>query len=619
MKRNDRETTFSRRSFILAAGGGLIFTGLGARLVSLQISQTERYRTLSEDNQFNFRLLTPSRGRILDRNGEVLADNQDAYNVLMVPDQTGGVEAAIDRLSAHIEISEGQRQRILREVQRNPSFRPVTIAENLDWETFARLNVHAPDLPGILPVVGEVRYYPHGPILAHTTGYVGKASEEVAGNDPLLRHPGFRIGRDGLELSLDERLRGEAGALKVEVDAYGRVVRELPDPKTKPTPGDDIRLTLDLKLQQYAAQRMEDEAASAVAIDVRNGDILALASVPSYDPNSFAKGMSQKEYDALRADERQPLFKKAVGGLYPPASTFKLLVALAAQRHGVMDPGERVFCSGRIRLGNHPFHCWKRGGHGALDMAGAIQHSCDIYYYEAARRLGIEKIAETAREFGLGEKFDIAVPGVQSGTVPDEAWKLARFGERWQGGETLIAGIGQGYLSTSPLQLAVMTARVATGRAVTPRVVTDGSTGPFAPLNYNEGSFALVREAMMSVCEQPGGTAYYALGGGFEYGDMLMAGKSGTGQVRRISLSERATGVLKGDQVPWKYRDHALFVCFAPYEDPRYAVAVVVEHGVGGSSNAGPRARDILRACFEREAGRDPTAVAAADTPERDT
>ena len=216
MKRNDRETTFSRRSFILAGGGGLIFTGLGARLVSLQISQTERYRTLSEDNQFNFRLLTPSRGRILDRNGEVLADNQDAYNVLMVPDQTGGVEEAIDRLSAHIEISDGQRQRILREVQRNPSFRPVTIAENLDWETFARLNVHAPDLPGILPVVGEVRYYPHGPILAHTTGYVGKASEEVAGNDPLLRHPGFRIGRDGLELSLDERLRGEAGARQVD-------------------------------------------------------------------------------------------------------------------------------------------------------------------------------------------------------------------------------------------------------------------------------------------------------------------------------------------------------------------------------------------------------------------
>lgn len=619
MKRRDNETTFSRRAMIMAGGGGLIFTGLGARLVSLQVSQSERYQTLSENNQFNFRLLTPSRGQILDRTGEVLADNRDAYNVLMIPDQTGGVEAALERLSAHLEISDSQYRKILREVQRNPSFRPVTVAENLDWNTFARLNVHAPELPGILPVVGEVRYYPHGPVLAHVTGYVGKASEEVAGNDPLLLHPGFRIGRDGLELTLDERLRGEAGALKVEVDAYGRVVRELPDPLTRPTPGEDIRLTLDLKLQQYAARQLGDESASAVALDVQNGDILALASMPSYDPNSFAMGMSQKEYDALRNDERQPLFKKAIGGLYPPASTFKPIVAMAAQRHGVIDPDERVFCSGRTRLGNHTFHCWKRGGHGGLTMAGAIQHSCDIYYYEAARRLGIEKIAETARAFGLGEKFDIDVPGVQSGIVPDEAWKMARFGERWQGGETLIAGIGQGYLLASPLQLAVMTSRVATGKAVTPRIVDDGTPRAFPALNYTGDAFTLVRGAMMAVCEQPGGTAYYSLAGGFEYGDMLMAGKSGTGQVRRISMSERATGVLNADQVPWKYRDHALFVSFAPYDAPRYAVAVVVEHGVAGSRVAGPISRDILRACFEREAGRDPTVLADAGKPGQDT
>jgi len=619
MKREDIETIFTRRAVVLGAGGGLVFAGLGARLAAIQISQNERYRTLSDDNQFNFRLLTPSRGRILDRNGEVIADNRDAYHVLLIPDQTGGVERALDRLSAQLELSEDRRERILRDVRRNPSFRPVTVAENLDWETFARINVHAPDLPGILPVVGEMRHYPDGPVLAHVTGYVGKASEEIAGDDPLLRHPGFKIGRDGVELTLDQRLRGEAGALKVEVDAYGRVVRELPDPKTRPKPGDDVSLTIDLKLQRYAAQRLGEEAASAVVMDVRSGDLLSLVSVPSYDPNAFARGMSQSDYDTLREDERRPLYKKAVAGLYPPASTFKMLVSLASQRHGVIDPDEKIFCSGKMRLGNGTFHCWKRGGHGGMDLHHAVKRSCDVYYYEVARRLGIERIAETAHEFGLGEHFEIPAPGVRSGVVPHPAWKISQIGESWQGGETLITGIGQGYVLASPLQLCVMTARLATGAAVSPRLVRDGATPSFPELGYSEEAFAQVREAMRAVCEDPGGTAHYSLGGGLNYGEIRMAGKTGTGQVRRITAAERATGVLRNEDVPWRFRDHALFVCFAPFEAPRYAVAVVVEHGGSGSSTASPLARDILRACFEREQGIDPASVALNEAEGRET
>jgi len=611
--RNGKEVTFSRRAMIMAGGGGLVFTGLAARLVSLQVNQSDTYRTLSEDNQFNYRLLTPSRGRILDRTGAVIADNSDAYNVLMIPDQTGGVEDALDALGQLIEISPAKRERLLREIDRQPSFRPITVADNLDWSTFARVNVHAPELPGILPVVGEVREYPLGSLTAHVTGYVGRANEEIAGNDPLLRHPGFKIGRDGLELSLDERLRGEAGALKVEVDARGRVVRELPDPATRAKPGEDIRLTLDSRLQAYAAERLGEEAAAAVVMDVRTGDILAMTSVPSYDPNQFARGISQRAYDALRNDEREPLFKKAISGLYPPASTFKMLVALAAERHGVMQNGERIFCSGHVELGGRRFHCWRRRGHGAMNERSAIQESCDIYFYEAARRLGIDRIAETARAFGLGDRPDIDLPGLRSGVVPDNAWKIANIGEPWQGGETLITGIGQGFLLISPLQLAIMASRLATGRAVKPRLIADGTTPVFESLGYSTDSLTRVQDAMRAVCEEPKGTAYWALNTrGLDFKDISMAGKTGTAQVRRITMAERETGVREQDEVPWHLRNHGMFICFAPFDQPRYAVSVVIEHGGSGTTVA-PFARDILRACFhlERDGGLESVSAAA--------
>lgn len=613
----DSESTFTRRALLLSGAGGAVFAGLGARLFTLQVQQSERYQTLSEDNQFNYRLLPPPRGRITDRFGDLIADNRDAYNVLMVPDQTGGVEKTLERLRGLIGLSDEEIERVLRDVSRSPSFRPVRVAENLDWDVFARLNIHAPDLPGVLPVAGELRFYPHPHAFAHVTGYVGKANEEMAGDDPLLRHPGFKVGRDGLELSQDERLRGEAGALKIEVDAFGRVVRELPDPRTRPVPGEDLRLTLDMGLQRYAHERLGQEAASAVVMDTVTGDVLALVSAPSYDPNHFARGMSQAEYDTLRADPRNPLFKKPVAGLFPPASTFKMLVAMAAQRHGLNEPSERIFCPGRMRLGNRTFHCWRRSGHGAVNMREAIQRSCDVYFYETARRLGIERISETAREFGLGEMFEIGIPGTEDGLVPDPQWKRTRRDAPWTTGDTFNTGIGQGFLQTSPLQLAVMSSRLASGRRVMPRLIREGRNPIFDPLPYSPKAFAVIRDAMMSVCEEPRGTAHYALEGGFNLGDVLMAGKTGTAQVVSLSNQKNADGTI-----PWDRRHHGLFVAFAPYDRPRYACAVVIEHG-GGGTVAAPYARDILRMAVQRDSGNTQAPLASLDslmkTQERET
>lgn len=602
----DQESVFSRRALLLGAGGSLVFGVLGARLYQLQVRQANRYVTLSEDNQFNYRLLTPSRGRILDRFGVALAENEENYTVQIVPENARDPEAVLDRLSQVIALTPERREVVLEEIARSPGFRPVTVMENLDWRSFASVNLHAPNLPGVLPIVGETRTYPMGETFAHVTGYVGKANQGQAGNDPLLRDPNFRIGRDGMEKALDLRLRGEAGSLKVEVDALGRVVRELPDPATAAKPGDDIRLTLDAGLQQFTVQRIaEERAASAVVIDVTNGDILALASYPAYDPNHFARRMSQQEYDMLRNDERNPLFQKAFAGIFPPGSTFKPMVALAAQRYGLISASERVYCSGSIPLGRGRKHCWK--AHGAMDMHDAFKNSCDVYFYEVAKRVGIEHMAEVAREFGLGSAPDLPLPGVRSGLVPDEAWKRAQRDEAWTLGDTLNIGIGQGFVNVTPLQLAIMVARVASGRNLTPRLVADGEPAPAPPMNFDPQWLDAVRGGMRGVCEEVGGTANFYLGGGLNYGDMEMAGKSGTAQVHRITEADRAAGRVKTDHLPWHLREHALFIAYAPYDNPRYAVAVVGEHATGGSKICGPMARDILVSALERNSGRAPT------------
>ncbi|MBF0252000.1 MAG: penicillin-binding protein 2 [Alphaproteobacteria bacterium] len=597
---SERHKLFARRALMLGGGKAALLSVLVGRMYYLQVIESERYVTLADENRINFRLLPPPRGRIVDRYGRSMADNQQNYRVVIIPEQAGDVEQTLIKLSRIIPLGSGEKRRILREVKRKRAFVPITVRENLDWEEVARIEVNTPDLPGIVIDVGQSRNYVRGQETAHVLGYVSAVSEKELTGDPLLELPGFRIGKAGVEKVYDLALRGAGGNSQVEVNALGRVIRELD--RQEGQPGNELRLTIDLELQSYTAERVGEQSASVVVTDVHTGEILALVSSPGFDPNAFNTGLTQLEWEGLTRNPMSPLTNKVVAGQYAPGSTFKPVVALAALEKGAISPETKVFCNGKTSLGNAEFHCWKKGGHGAMDMQGALEHSCDVYFYEVARRTGIERISDMARRLGLGDRLGLDLPGEKKGLMPSNTWKLAAVGTSWQLGETLIAGIGQGYILTTPLQLAVMTARIANGgRAVTPRLTLDSVVGakvePLsqeepAPLGIPPEHIAIVKHGMDNVVNSPTGTAFRAR---IPTERWRMAGKTGTVQVRRISKAERETGVLKNEDLPWEERDHALFVGYAPADNPRYAVSVVIEHGGSGSKAAAPVARDVLR------------------------
>ncbi len=594
--KQEQDAIFTRRSLILGGGGAAVFVALGARLYTLQVLESERYRTLSEDNQFNFLLTPPSRGRILDRAGRVIADNRDSYRVLLVPEQAGDLELAVERLASVVPMSPETQERILEAARRAPGFRAITALDDLDWETFSAVNLNAPDLAGVIPNVAEVRRYTSGQAFAHVLGYVQPAGEIDAGDDPLLRYPGFRIGRAGVEAARESSLRGSAGSLKVEVNAYGRVIRELPEQSIPADPGTDIRLTLDAEVQDFANGRLAGESASTVAMDGQTGDLLALNSTPSFDPNLFVRGISVADYGMLTEDNFRPLANKTVQGAYPPGSTFKMLTALAALEEGLISPDDTVYCPGHLEVAERKFHCWKRAGHGWVDLSNSLKQSCDVYYYEVARRVGIEKIGEMARRLGLGVDTELPVAAMRSGLIPTKSWKRQRHETQWLVGDTLNSGIGQGYVLATPLQLAVMTARTASGRMLQPRLIRARAGSPVIAeqpedLGIDPRNLARVRQGMFDVVNSARGTARRSR---IKDEDFEMAGKTGTSQVRNITKAERARGVVRNEDLPWHRRDHALFVGYAPADNPRYAVAVAVEHGGGGSKAAAPIAKDIL-------------------------
>ena len=592
-------SVFSRRALVLFGAQAALATGLGARMYQLQVVEGEAYAARAERARIRPSLLAPVRGQIVSRDGKPLAVNRHNYRVVLYREEANDVEATLERLARIIPIPPLRRKALLEEIGRTRAFLPVVLAENLKWEQFAEVNANAPALAGIAPELGLTRHYPEGDHTAHLVGYVAAANErdvERAGRDgPLLKLPGMRIGKSGVERIEEIPLRGKAGLSRVEKDVHGRPIRELE--RREGTPGEDLTLTLDMRLQRYAMQRMGEESGAVVVMDIYDGDILAMASSPGFDPNGFVLGLSQKDWLALRDDEKRPLNNKAVSGLYPPGSTFKMVVALAAMEAGLVGPGHSVWCGGHIELGSHRFHCWKRGGHGMMDMHDGLKQSCDVYFYDIAKRIGIDRLAETARKFGIGVVPEIGLVDAKAGLMPDKAWKRARRNEPWHPGETLHAGIGQGYLLGSPLQLAVMAARIANdGYMVHPRLVRARNGERIRARSLRgtgiaEAHLKTVQRGMYGVVNEPGGTAYrsrIALPG------HEMCGKTGTAQVRRITTAERATGVLKNEELPWRLRDHALFVAFAPADDPRYAISVVVEHGGGGSKVAAPIARDVL-------------------------
>lgn len=603
MRRTPKEVEKSvrlvtRRGVVLG-GIQLGFMGiLGLRMRQMQVEEAESYRLLAEENRINVRLIPPSRGIIYDRHGVTIADNAQNYRVVIVREDVDDVDKSIAKVRRLVNIEDREIERAVREMKRRSPFVPITLADQLAWEDVAELAINAPALPGITPDVGLSRIYPLGPDFAHIVGYVGPVSERdlerLQNPDPLLQIPEFQIGKIGVETKLEAPLRGKAGTKRIEVNAGGRVMRELS--RDDYTAGQDLQLTIDHGLQNYAQARLAGESAGSVVIDVETGDLMAMASAPSFDPNLFVRGISSKDYNALRDDDHRPLFNKTVQGLYPPGSTFKMMTGLAALRAGVINPRETVYCPGYMSFGGRRFHCWKRGGHGHMDFNNALMQSCDVYFYEAANRVGVDRMAELCHEFGLGQRHDLPLSAIQEGIVPSTKWKAQVRGERWNPGETLNTAIGQGDVLASPLQLAVMTARIASGRAVVPRLIksVDGVEVPVADapaLGVDAGHLGMARRGMWNVSNGSRGTARRSriVAEGIE-----MAGKTGTSQVRNITAAERARGVTRNDQLPWNRRDHGLFVAFAPFDKPKYAIATIVEHGGGGSSAAAPPSRDIL-------------------------
>ena len=604
-----RTKHFTRRAIILGGAQTLLLAGLAGRMYQLQVLESDNYTTLADENRINMQLLPPPRGRIFDRFGQPLAINQLNYRLVIVPEQAGDLERSLVQLGLLIPIETHERERILREAQRKRNFVPITVRENLTWEEVSRIEVNAPDLPGTMIDVGQTRHYLAGEETAHIIGYVGAVSEKELAGDPVLALPGFRIGKNGAEKVFESALRGKAGSRQVEVNAFGRIIRELR--RDEGQPGDDHILTIDMGLQEYSNARISHESAAAVVVDVHSGEVLALVSAPSFNPNSFTTGISQTEWNALMSNPRFPLTNKAISGQYSPGSTFKMMVALAALEGAILNPNNEFFCSGYIELGNRRFHCWKRSGHGLMNMNSGLVQSCDVYFYEVAKWVGVDGIAAMAQRFGLGERLGIELPSEQKGLVPTRDWKLAVHGVPWQKGETLIIGIGQGFLLTTPLQLAIMTARIANGGiAVLPKLVREtqrvGRRLPdtreaFPSMGLSAVHLAVVQKGMADVANSPRGTAFRAR---IEEPGMAMAGKTGSVQVKRITKAERERGMLKNEDRVWKDRDHALFVGYAPVDSPRYAVSVVVEHGGGGAKTAAPIARDILREVQRRDPAR---------------
>jgi penicillin-binding protein 2 len=603
---HDRIRSFTRRAVLVGVIQGGLMAGLASRLAWLQVAQGQKYRMLAENNRINIKLLPPARGQIVDRYGRKIALNDQNFRVILIPEQTDNMDGALAQLRTLIDLSDRDIQRVLKQAEKQASYLPVEIRANLNWDEVSTVEVNLPELPGISIDEGQVREYPFADSMAHITGYVGAVNKAELTDDPLLSLPSFRIGKSGIEKSFEDTLRGRAGTAEIEVNVVGREVRELN--RYNGTPGSKVWLTIDSELQTYCYQRLSQErSASAVVMDIKTGAVYALGSYPAYDPNVFSRGIPANLWEQLSNDPAHPLINKAVSGLYPPGSCFKVATALALLESGHINRYSTQYCPGFYDFGTSRFHCWKHNGHGSINVVTAIEQSCDVFFYKNSVELGIDALASYAMKLGLGSKTGIELSEDKAGIMPTKTWKMGRYEEAWQQGETIVAAIGQGYTIASPLQLAVLAARIASGRAVKPTLagfIGDKQVIPneWPSLGFKKENLDIVLEGMNRVCNTQHGTAYSS-----RIQDPLfaMGGKTGSAQVKRITKAERAAN-MKVEDLPWNLRDQALFISFAPIDNPRYACAVVVEHGMHGGSAAAPIARDLLMAVQKRDPASHP-------------
>ena len=617
----NKSRLITRRMFILSAAKISIFFALVARLFYLQISENIKYRSLSDKNRLREWKVVPQRGIIEDYFGNKVASNTQVFQLHMMPEDVPNFEVLFFKLSKIIKFDERKKRNLLKRLKKRRPWQPIIISDKLTWAEFSKLNVFLHDLQGIKPIVSVARKYFEDGSTSHLIGYVSDVSQKDLKNSELLRTintPGLKTGKNGLEKSLNEEIIGFPGLQRFEVNAYGKRIKELKYIQGKA--GINYRLTIDQEVQKYASEMLKEKSGSVCVMDIYTGDIIASVSSPTFNANEFVHGIREEYWKELIQNKKKPLINKAFAGLYPPGSTIKPIVALSALENDVISPKKIVRCTGSIEMYGQTYHCWKEKGHGYMTLRSAIKQSCDVYFYEVARRLGVDRLSITAKQFGLGKKVLGLLNEEKSGLVPDTKWKLKHIGKGWVLGETLISGIGQGYFQTTPLQLCLMMSQLANGGyEIKPRILDDKyalqtiidawreeftyknndinfNNLKLVKLYKNQENIKFVLDALYGATNEPMGTSYRSRLTQSEY---IYAGKTGTSQIRRITAEERELN-LKQKDLPYERRDHALFIAFAPYKNPRYAFSVVVEHGGSGSSGAAPIAKRIIKKVLER-------------------
>ena len=597
----------NRRMFIIGAAKVIIFSGIIARLFSLQISENKKYLTLSDKNRIREWKLPPVRGDFHDYFGNIIAGNNQAYQLHIIPEQVEDFRYVITRVKDILELSDRQFKKVIKKQKEIKSWETLVVADNLSWEKFSKINNQLYDLRGVKPIVSISRNYPYKENYTHILGYVSQANEKDIVSNKTVKDKfvqGLKVGKIGLERSFEDSLIGDNSIERYEVNAHGRRISQLAFKNGNK--GETIKLTIDTEVQKFLNELLKDKAGSICVMDIFTGHIVAMHSSPSFDPNAFVFGISQDEWQLIRNNPMKPLINKTLSGNYSPGSTIKPIVALSALENDIVSPTFTVNCKGHdhpFELYGQKYHCWKKEGHGFVSLKEAMKQSCDIYFYEVARRLGVDRLSQTAKKFGLGKKvFNNVFENEKNGLIPDTSWKKNVLGKNWLLGETIITGIGQGYIQTTPIQLCLMTAQIANGGyKIYPKIVLNKDNevknkDKFEPLYKNSKNIKLIQEAMFSSTNEARGTSYRSRINDPKY---QFAGKTGTAQVKRITKQDRELD-LKTLEIPYEERDHALYVAFGPYRNPRYAISILIEHGGSGSSVAAPLAKKLFKKVIDR-------------------
>ena len=586
---------YNRRTFILFLLKLSLFSAVGWRLYNIQIVDSSKYKTMSKKNQIDLEIIFPVRGKIFDRNKVLIAKNEKVYDVYLIPENTKSINNTLNALSQFIDIDFAKRRKVIELSTQVKKFEKIKIFENISWSVLEKIETNKYNLEGIFIAEDYLRVYPYRDQLSHLLGYISKPNQQELTLPFISKMPNLDIGKEGLEKSFNPLLVGKAGQREIEVNSNGRIIREIS--KVDSIRGEEVYLSIDLRIQQYAINLLKSHRAGSInVINIKNGEILCMASTPTYDPNKIIQKPNKEYWESILANTLSPLTNRSIQGLYSPGSTFKMIVAIAALKHGIINIDTTHSCTGKIGFGNRLYHCWKTNGHGKMNVTDAIKQSCDVFFYEISKKLGIDKIAEVAKDFGLGQSYDISMPNQKTGIVPNKKWKKEKIGESWYAGETLISAIGQGFVLTNPFQLAVMTSIIASnGKIVEPTIIKDNPVS-FKTNEKYSNEIKIIKKAMFQVVNENKGTAFKS-----RLEDIKFAGKTGTSQVRRISLSERESDDFREKEQEWKNRDHALFVGYMPYDDPKYSISVIIEHGGSGASTAAPIAKQVFNYINELE------------------